>query len=478
MTPSLHSSRLSHPSQPYFLPYQQRWIDDPSPLKIIEKSRQIGITYADAYDSVLKAAGLTLPGDVWVSSRDQLTASLYLNHCKRWAGILHHVAEDLGVQIIDPARDITAHVLRFPRAFSIYSLSSSPNALVGKSGHIKLDEFAIHQDQRALYHVAKPCTTWGGQLCIISTHRGVNSVFNEILRSIKESGNPMGWSHHCVTIHDAIAQGLVERINTVTRRSLSRGAFLQQLHAQCLDEEQWLQEFCCQPGDENSAFITYDMTNACEAPGCMKPLDYITERDPSAHRTDFYIGVDVGRKHHLCVIDIGEKIGDVLWDRHRIELHDKPFSEIEAELARFLPLPHVRRICIDSTGIGMQLAERAKQAYPWKVEPVHFSAQVKEELAYSLRTAFEDRKIRIDPDPKLKADLRSLKKLITTAGNIRFAGESDDSHCDRFWAKALRQHAAKKISSCGAVVVYDDDDEPWGQYNWTPFGTFLRSKLK
>jgi phage FluMu gp28-like protein len=38
----------------YFLPYQQRWIDDPSPLKIIEKSRQIGITYADAYDSVIK----------------------------------------------------------------------------------------------------------------------------------------------------------------------------------------------------------------------------------------------------------------------------------------------------------------------------------------------------------------------------------------------------------------------------------------
>ena len=36
----------------YFLPYQCDWIFDTSRLKIIEKSRQIGITYADAYDSV------------------------------------------------------------------------------------------------------------------------------------------------------------------------------------------------------------------------------------------------------------------------------------------------------------------------------------------------------------------------------------------------------------------------------------------
>ena len=37
-----------------------------------------------------------------------------------------------------------------------------------------------------MYHLTrwKPCTTWGGQLSIISTHRGVNTVFNEILNSI------------------------------------------------------------------------------------------------------------------------------------------------------------------------------------------------------------------------------------------------------------------------------------------------------
>lgn len=50
-----------------FLPYQQRWLDDQSSLKIIEKSRQIGITYTDAYDSVIKAASRDNHLDVWVS---------------------------------------------------------------------------------------------------------------------------------------------------------------------------------------------------------------------------------------------------------------------------------------------------------------------------------------------------------------------------------------------------------------------------
>jgi hypothetical protein len=55
-----------------------------------------------------------------------------------------------------------------------------------------------------LYRIAKPVTTWGGQLEIISTHRGSGTVFNEIIRDIKEKGNKMGWSHHRVTIQDAV----------------------------------------------------------------------------------------------------------------------------------------------------------------------------------------------------------------------------------------------------------------------------------
>jgi phage FluMu gp28-like protein len=220
------------------------------------------------------------------------------------------------------------------------------------------------------------------------------------------------------------------------------------------------------PADESVAFITYEMLAACEEPGLrLLSIGEIEGGVGQTGRTDLtgptdqvylggplYIGVDVARKHDLCVIDVGEKIGDIVWDRARIEFQGRPFSEIEAELYRLLRLRQVKRACIDATGMGIQLAERAADKFNWKVEPITFTAAIKEELAFGLRADFEDRKLRIPRDEKLRADLRGIQKEVSLSGNIRFVGESGDSHCDRFWAKALRQHAARyKVQVGGAV---------------------------
>src|SRR5436309_9141032 len=182
----------------YFLPYQVDWIWDGAPLKLIEKSRQVGISYADAYDSVRKVCRRGARLDVWISSRDEAQAKLYIEDCKRWARILQTAARDMGEMLVDRKSNCSAYVLEFASGLRIYSLSSNPNALAGKRGHVKLDEFALHQDQRLLYRVAKPVTTWGGTLSLISTHRGINTVFNQLIEEIRERGNPMGWSLHSV----------------------------------------------------------------------------------------------------------------------------------------------------------------------------------------------------------------------------------------------------------------------------------------
>jgi phage FluMu gp28-like protein len=427
------------PAAKYFLPYQAKWIEDKSPLKIMEKSRQVGMSYATAYSAVERAAARDARLDVWVSSRDETQAKLFLEDCQGWAGILKRAAVQIGQAVFENHKDFTAHVLEFVNGRKIYSLSSNPNALAGKRGHVILDEFALHQDQRELYRIAKPVTTWGGQLEIISTHRGANTVFNEILRDIKEHGNPMGWSHHRVPLQAAIDQGLVEKINGKTGRNESRSDYAARIRAECLDEEQWQQEYCCTPADDSTAFLTYEMISACET---AQPLLTFSELSSLPPSTLLYIGVDIGRKNDLTVIDVGEKIGDVTHDRMRLELQNKTFAEQEFELYRLLALPQVKRACIDATGLGMQLAERARERFGWKVEAVTFTGPVKEELAFPLRAAFEDRMLRIDKNAALRADLRGIKKEATTAGNIRFAGEAADSHCDRFWALALRQHAA------------------------------------
>jgi phage FluMu gp28-like protein len=190
------------------------------------------------------------------------------------------------------------------------------------------------------------------------------------------------------------------------------------------------------------------MITACEA-DCLKDFAYL-----ESCQNPLFLGLDVGRKKDLTIMDVGEKIGDVVWDRLRIELANKPFSEQESELYRLLRLPRLQRACIDASGLGMQLAERAREQCGWKVEPVTFTAPVKEQLAFQLRADFEDRRLRIPRDDKLLTDLRGVKKEVTSSGNIRFAGETTESHCDRFWAKALRQQAAQYRSDCvgGAVA--------------------------
>src|SRR6266550_2066786 len=206
----------------YFLPYQYDWITDPRPLKIAEKSRQIGITFADAYHSVRIASHEDARFDVFVSSRDKFQAKLYIEDCKNWGEVLEIVLVDLGEIVFDEQHNASAYVIQFANGRRIYSLSSHPDALAGKRGHVKLDEFALHQDQRLLYSIAKPVTTWGGTLSIISTHRGIGSVFNQLIRDALENGNPMGWRVHTVSLENAVEQGLVEKINEKTGRDESR----------------------------------------------------------------------------------------------------------------------------------------------------------------------------------------------------------------------------------------------------------------
>jgi phage FluMu gp28-like protein len=432
----------------YFLPYQAKWIRDEARLKIVEKSRQIGFSYCTAYSAVTRVAKKGNRLDVWVSSRDDTQAKLFLDDCKNWAKLLNLAANDLGEIVFDRENDFSAYVLEFASGLRIYSLSSNPNALAGKRGHVILDEFALHKDQRLLYRIAKPVTTWGGQLEIISTHRGVGTVFNEIIRDIVEKGNPMGWSHHKVTLDDAVSMGLVERINLKTGGKESRPDYLKRIRAECLDEEQWQQEYCCVPADESTAFITYEMITACEESNCLKDLQYLREC-----QNPLYLGADFGRKKDLTIFDVGEKIGDVMWDRLRIELSKTTFAEQREILWELMRLPQLKRGCLDATGLGMQMAEDTVREFGWKAEGVMFTGPVKEELAFPLRSAFEDRALRIDRDPRLRADLRGIKKETTASGNIRFVGESEDSHCDRFWAKALRQHACDKKAEMGAWVV-------------------------
>lgn len=439
----------------FFLPYQAQWINDTSRLKLMEKSRQIGISWSTAYALTRRKALADARLDAWVSSRDDIQARLFLEDCKSFAGVLNAAATDLGEMVIDADKKFSAYVLAMANGLRIHSMSSNPDAQAGKRGDRVLDEFALHPDPRKLYAIAYPGITWGGQLEIISTHRGAANFFNRLVLEAKHEGNPKGFSLHTVTIVDAIEQGFLEKLQAKLpeddeRKHMTRDDYLQFVRDGVADEESWLQEYMCQPSDESAAFLTYEMIAGCAyAPDEPWQTDLLDAKNP------LFVGVDVGREVDLTVIWVLERVGGVFFTRRVEAMQATTFAEQEARLYALLALPAVQRCCIDETGIGRQFAERAREQFGYKVEGVTFTGPVKEVLAYPVRAAFEDRSVRIPNTQSIATDLRMIKKETTAAGNIRFAAErGKKSHADYFWALALALHAAGTNQPPGSIVPF------------------------
>ncbi|PAT32877.1 terminase large subunit domain-containing protein [Vandammella animalimorsus] len=428
-----------------FLPFQAAWIKDGARLKLMEKSRQIGLSWSTAYACVERTAAQGARHDQWVSSRDDLQARLFVEDCKLWAGIMQLAARDLGEVVLDDKARISAYVLEFANGRRIHSMSSNPDAQAGKRGGRVLDEFALHPDPRKLWSIAYPGITWGGNMELISTHRGSGNFFNELVREVKERGNPKNISLHTVTLQRALEDGflykLQERLSADDEcQAMDEAEYFDFIRAGCADEESFQQEYMCNPADDNAAFLEYDLIASAEyAAGepWQRALD-----EPVHGR--LYAGLDIGRKKDLTVLWVVERLGDVLYTRHIETMQG--MSKPQQEKVLWPWLERVDRVCIDYTGLGIGWGDDAQEKFgAHRVELITFTGQSKEALAYPVRGAMEDRKLRIPYDAHIRADLRSVTKVVTPTGNVRFTAERNaDGHADRFWALALAVAAAAK----------------------------------
>ena len=422
-----------------FLPYQARWIKDNSRLKLMEKGRQIGLSWSTAWACDERTAMQGNKHDQWVSSRDDIQARLFIEDCKLWAKVLQIAAEDLGEIAIDKEKKFSAYVLEFANGRRIHSMSSNPDAQAGKRGGRVLDEFALHPDPRKLWSIAYPGITWGGAMEIISTHRGSANFFNDLVREAREQGNPKGLSLHRVTLQDALDQGFLYKLQQSLpeddeRQEMDEAAYFDFVKSGCADEESFLQEYMCEPADDNSAFLEYDLIAACEYG---RGIDWQLRENGR-----LFAGIDIGRKKDLTVLWLLELLGDTLYTRDVICLQNMRKSEQEAIL--YPIMAQCERICLDYTGLGIGWGDDAQDKFGTsRVECVTFTARSKEAMAYPVRSKMEDRRLRIPYDKHVRADLRSVTKQTTAAGNVRFTAErTPDGHADRFWALALAIEAA------------------------------------
>lgn len=354
--------------------------------------------------------------------------------------------------------------VRFPNGSSCIGLPASPDTVVGISGSVYADEFALHKDSREIYGRLFPILTRSPhyELLITSTPRGAGNKFYDIMTGQDYADI---FFRVTVTILDAIAQGLV--IYDHNGDQIRDDAGIERLRKALKDDDKWAEEYLVQFVNDVLALLTHELIGRCEAmhlPGG-KPYNIQHVRiektfDPSTRNLArevaptlgggrLYVGHDIARVKHLSVIWLDEEIGGELWARALIEMKNLDFDTQEEILWQYLSLARMHRAGIDATGLGGRTAERAFKKFPDIVVPVNFGANLKDHAgqthkAKSLvaRTIMERHQGGLDHYPVMdliREDFGKVKRKRTAQPDsfTYFADDEDTGHADIFTAKAL-----------------------------------------
>ncbi len=502
------------------LPYQTRWVKDDSKLKIAVKARQIGYSFAATLRAVFKCLEYKT---TWVFlSKGERQSRLLMEKVQdhiRTCGIVARASESEYFE----GTSLKQLEVRFPNGSVIYGLPANPDTARGYTGHVTLDEFAFHADADKIYAALFPTITRGYGIEVISTPNGTQGKFYELAKAAGLVDGVLGtggWglgekllptpstqhpapntrSLHSCDVYDAVRDGL--QIDIALLRS------------GCEDESAWQQEFCCQFVSTVENFISPELLAAClsaEASTDIPPSHLLAsargtrsglatrdsgigqdenrkakseKRQPGVgdnspifdfrfSNFEFYLGIDIGRRHDRTVFWVDEVrvlgSGDSGLGARRAStqnpapstrdrvtvaklvrtMENTPFDEQLRYARELLRLevspgqPLIRRAAIDATGIGAPLAEALEREFAPRVEPVVFTAALKENLAFRTRRRMESRLALLPDTREIRRAFSAVKKFVTPGGNLRFdAARTDAGHADEFWAKALADLAA------------------------------------
>lgn len=424
------------PALPLY-PYQKRWIQDSSRFKVGMMARQIGKTFTNTLELVLAVLDAESQGKrvrwVILSRGERQAREAMEEGVKRHAQAFQMAFDSLEYEFEGSYKALE---VQFPNGSRITALPANPDTARGFSASVLLDEFAFHQDSRKIWTALFPVISAGHKLRVISTPNGKGNKFYELMTS----ADPV-WSKHQVDIYQAVAEGLPRNIEEL-RRALN-------------DVDAWQQEYELKWLDEASAWLDYELIDACEHPNAGDPGGY--------QGGAIYLGNDIAIRGDLWVVVVLEPVGDVLWCRQIQTLKRAKFADHDAVIAELMSRYPVARLCVDQTGMGESVVEKYQRLYGSRVEGVLFTPANKLVLANHIKERFQDRQVRIPVDKELREDLHKVRKIPTATGGARFDAESDSSgHADRFWALALAIYAASNggMGSIEFALASGEESDP------------------
>jgi phage FluMu gp28-like protein len=381
------------------LPYQQAWVSDDAPVKVHEKSRRIGISWAEAADAALYASRSNGASVYYMAYNQDMTRG-FVEDVAWWAGWFDMAASAVQereevFQDGDKERSVKVFQVEFDSGNVVQALSSNPRNLRSKGApgeRVIFDEYAFHDHQGELLKAGMAFLTWGGQVRVISTHNGVENDFNQIIQDARAGRNP--YSVHRVTFEDAIEQGLYRRICLMKgedwslQKEVEWEASIREFYGDDADEE--LDVIPQRSGGRFFSRVLVESVTDEDIPVCRLQLEDDFAMKPDRERATAVaewlrrevepvigeavapglasvMGADFGRHADLSVFWPGQ-VQSNLTRRVlcSVELSNVPFREQELILEYLLGhLPRLRHVSLDAGGLGMQLAERAAQLVGW-----------------------------------------------------------------------------------------------------------------
>ncbi len=431
---------------PVLLPYQQAWIADDAQLKICEKGRRVGLTWAEAADDVLIAARHDLPENVMYISATEDMGREYIEAVAMWAKAFDYAADHITTGLYDDGggKSIKTFEVSFPRTgCRVVALSSRPTNLRGKQGTVVIDEAAFHQDLAAMLKAALALLLWGSKIRVISTHDGVENAFAQLIAEVR-AGKKGAATVHRILFREAVAQGLFKRVCLRRGKPWTQAA-----------EDEWVasayafygddaaEELDVVPSQSAGAYLSLALIEQRMVPVQAGALPAIVR---GAWRDDFaYLPEDV-RRHAItgwCTEQLLPHLAKLRPDRRHVygkdfarnrdqsidvvmeedadltrrprlvvELANCPFSS-QQQILEFIVdrLPRFRGGAMDATGNGAALAEAAAQKYGTQmIEQVKLSDAFYLAHMPKLKAGLQDGTLRDLPrDELLRDDLRAIK---------------------------------------------------------------------
>ena len=430
------------------------WNDD-ARFGIDNKGRQSGYSFSIAAEALAESMLHSRSTNVFVSY-NQTECTEKIRYAKAIWEALHPKAR---VPITNDARTY----LEFENGSRLISWPGRPPRGKGPA-NIYLDELSHCQYDRDIYTAGIHFIQRGGRLRIGSTPLGESGMFWEILTQAFQpypgfSRRTIPWwtiEYLCTDVPRAV----VEAPHMETRDRVYE--FGTEILIDIFEQkpiESFQEEMECLFLDETVAWITWDEIRACQ----QKPTEtgapewpYWTAEnveqakaavDELAHAVgtgnvskELFAGVDIGRTKDLTEIHILDRRATTprTTQRMMISLRATEFAQQREVLYHAMDKLPIKQCLIDSTGLGMQLAEEAHKKWPGRCKGVTFTMQSKQQMAVTLKVAMQRVDVILIADRDLAYQIHSVKRKVTAANNIVFdVDASEKHHADRFWAVAL-----------------------------------------